>query len=160
MPVFMRNLLILLVFALACSRRAPEQVAAPVRTEPTAKRTVPKPATTTPARSVTGMYRFTAVNKSRVPAEFPPGSGARLESGTLELQPDNRFVMRFVARASGATDTKSSGENGRYRIGRDTLYFYVDGRDTQPPVIFRFARTQDGLRLIDSRGNTWAYARQ
>jgi hypothetical protein len=156
----MRNVLILLVFAVACSRRAPEPAATPVRTQPTATRPAARAPTTTPARTVVGSYRFTAVNKNRVPAEFPAGSGARLESGSLELQPDNRFAMRFVARASGAADTKSSGESGRYRIGRDTLYFYVDGRDTQPPVTFRFVRTSEGLRLIDSRGNTWAYARQ
>jgi hypothetical protein len=156
----MRHLVIFCVFALACSRRAdPEPAAAPVRTQPTAKRAVAKPAASTP-RTVAGSYRFSAVNKTRVPAEFPAGSGARLESGTLELQANNRFAMRFQSRASGATDVKNSGEDGTYRIGGDTLYFHVDGRESQPPVIFRFVRTSDGLRLIDSKGNNWAYVRR
>jgi hypothetical protein len=76
------------------------------------------------------------------------------------LQSNNRFSMRFTSRASGAAETRGSGEEGTYRIGRDTLYFYVDGRDSQPAVTFRFLRTADGLRLVDSKGNSWAYVRR
>lgn len=153
----------LMVLALACSRRSdPDPTPTPARTQPATKRPAAArpPAATAASRSVVGSYLFTAVNKSKVPAEFPPGSGARLESGSLELQSNNRFAMRFQSRAPGGADAMSSGEDGRYRIGRDTLYFYVDGRETQPPVTFRFVRTSDGLRLIDSKGNNWAYVRR
>lgn len=155
----MRTVLLLIVLAAACSRRSePEPVAAPApRPQTAAKRPA---ATASPTRSIVGSYRFTAVNKNKVPAEFPAGSGARLESGTLELQSNNRFAMRFGARPSGASEVKTSGEDGRYRIARDTLYFTVDGREAQPPVTFRFVRTSAGLNLIDSKGNTWSYARQ
>jgi hypothetical protein len=156
----MRIILVLTVLAAAaCSRRSkPEPAArAPVVT-PAPKKTAT--AAPSPARSLVGSYRFTAVNKAKVPAEFPAGSGARLESGSLELLSGNRFVMRFASRGRGATEPKTSGESGRYRIGRDTLYFIVDGQDTRPPVTFRFTRTSAGLNLIDSKGNTWAYARQ
>lgn len=155
----MRTRLVLLAFAaLACSKRPaaePAPVPAPARAQPAEKR----PAATA-TRSLVGSYRFTAVNKNKVPAEFPAGSGARLESGSLDLLANNRFAMQFRARAKGADDARNSGEAGRYRIGGDTLYFHVDGRDAQPPVVFRYARTSDGLRLIDSKGNTWAYARK
>ena len=117
-------------------------------------------ATATPTRSIVGTYRFTAVNKTKVPAEFPAGSGSRLESGSLELLTGNRFSMRFDARVGGADEVRTSGENGRYRIARDTLYFTVDGRESQAPVIFRYVRTSAGLNLIDSKGNTWSYARK
>jgi hypothetical protein len=155
----MRTVIVLIVLAAACSRRSKtEPVAAPApRTQTAAKRPA---ATATPARSLVGAYRFTAVNKAKVPAEFPAGSGARLESGSLELLSSNRFAMRFAARARGADEVTTSGEDGRYRIGRDTLYFVVDGRESQPPVTFRFVRTSSGLNLIDSKGNTWSYVRK
>jgi hypothetical protein len=158
----MRKALMLMVLVLACSRRSdPEPTPTPVRTQPATRAAARPPSSAaTTARTVVGAYQFTAVNKARVPAEFPAGSGARLESGTLELQSNNRFAMRFQSRAPGAADVRSSGEDGRYRIGRDTLYFYVDGRETQPPVTFRFVRTSDGLRLIDSKGNNWIYVRR
>lgn len=166
----MRNVLLLTlaIGACACSRRAePAATPAPARTpastptsaRPPAARTEPARSATVPAsRSISGSYRFTAVNQSRVPAEFPPGSGARLESGTLDLTANDRFAMRFAARAGGATETVTSGEDGRYRIAGDTLYFYVDGRAA--PVVFRFVRTADGLRLIDTKGNSWVYVRK
>jgi hypothetical protein len=149
----MRILIICLLAALACSRGKSPQPATP-QPQP------PKRATQPAVRPLTGSYRFTAVNKSRVPAEFPPGSGARLESGSLELQTNNRFVMRFGAKTKGATEVKTSAEEGRYRIGRDTLYFLVEGRESQPPVTFKFARTSNGLRLVDRNGNEWTYVRR
>lgn len=154
----MRTVFLLIVLAAACSRRSePEPVAPAPRPQTAAKRPA---ATASPTRSIVGSYRFTAVNKNKVPAEFPAGSGARLESGTLDLQSNNRFAMRFGARAAGNDEVKTSGEDGRYRIARDTLYFTVDGRESQPPVTFRFVRTSAGLNLIDSKGNTWSYARK
>lgn len=109
---------------------------------------------------VTGDYRFAAVNNNPVPVEFPPGSGARLENGSLELQTNRRFSMRFGSRARGATEVTTSGEDGTYRIGGDTLFFTVDGREAQPPVTFRYMHTPSGLRLIDTRGNAWVYVRR
>ena len=153
----MRISLILLAFGVACSsNREPESAPTPVRRQPAAKR-VSSAAPT--ARPVVGSYRFAAVNKDRVPAEFPAGSGARLESGTLELRSNKRFAMRFLSRVPGGTAARVAGDDGKYRIGRDTLYFYVDNRATRP-VTFRFLRTSDGLRLIDKNGNTWAYVRR
>lgn len=150
----MRILIGCVLAALACSRgKSPE----PATPQPQPSR---RAATQPAVRPLTGSYRFTAVNKSRVPAEFPPGSGARFESGSLDLTTNNRFVMRFGAKTKGATAVKTSAEEGRYRIGRDTLYFHVDGRDAQSPVTFRFARTSNGLRLIDRNGNEWTYVRR
>lgn len=152
----MRILMVCLIAVMACSRGRSEQPAAP-QPQPTKRPTQPA---VRDATGITGAYRFTAVNKSRVPAEFPAGSGARLESGSLELRANNRFVMRFGAKAKGAAEVKTTAEEGRFRIGRDTLYFHVDGRDSQPPVTFRFARTSNGVRLIDRNGNEWSYVRR
>ena len=154
----MRILLVCLILAAACSRRPKAEPAATPTTvsKPAAKR----PVATSTSRSIVGSYRFTAVNKTKVPAEFPVGSGARLENGTLELQSNSRFAMRFGARAREGDDLKTSGESGRYRIVGDTLYFTADGKESQPPVTFRYTRTSSGLNLIDSRGNTWAYSRK
>jgi hypothetical protein len=154
----MRILVVCMLAAVACSRRsaAPEPVTPPPREQPRPAQRQAEPV----RRPMTGSYRFTAVNKSKVPAEFPPGSGTRLEAGSLELRADNRFSMRFDARPAGAAEARTSGEDGSYRMSRDTLYFTVDGRESQPAVIFRFARTSTGLRLIDTKGNAWIYVRQ
>lgn len=106
-----------------------------------------------------GSYRFTAMNDQPVPVEFPPASGARLESGSLELRSDHRYSMRFESRAPGK-DISPSGNDGSYRLRSDTVFFTPDGRETAPPVTFRFERVPGGLRLTDPSGNAWTYARQ
>ncbi|HEU0015439.1 MAG TPA: energy transducer TonB [Longimicrobium sp.] len=105
----------------------------------------------------TGHYRWTHLNGQARPAEFPAGSGARLEDGSIELQPGARFSLRFTTRPPGGAAARESGEDGDFCIGGDTLYFTPDGRDSRPPVVFRFAREGRVLRLWDSQGNEWRY---
>jgi hypothetical protein len=107
-----------------------------------------------------GFYRFVALNGRPAPVEFPPFSGALIESGTLDLQPGGRFALRFVGKGSGGGPSEPSGHEGRWHVASDTLYFVVDGLETRPPVWFRFARDDRRLRLTDRAGNEWAYARR
>ncbi len=107
-----------------------------------------------------GLYEFVAPNGRPAPVEFPAGSGAMIERGTLELQTSGRFALRFVGKGSGGGPSEPSGEAGHYRASGDTLYFVVDGREAWPPVWFRFAREDRGLRLTDRAGNQWWYTRR
>ncbi len=118
------------------------------------------PGSRTAMSTLPGTYRFTTLNGHVVPVEFPAGSGARLERGSLALQSDGRFSLRFASRLAQSAEARSSGEDGAYRAGRDTLYFSPDGREGRPPVWFRYAVVKDGLRLTDRDGNVWTDVRQ
>jgi hypothetical protein len=95
------------------------------------------------------------------PVEFIPGSGLRLTSGTLELSSaTGRFVLSFTTRGP-ADSVQTSGEKGAFVVRGDTLSFTPDGREAQPPVVFRFAWKSDrSLSLTDNRGHVWDYRRR
>jgi hypothetical protein len=105
-----------------------------------------------------GGYRFVALNGQELPVEYPKGSGARLESGTLDLTDSGSFALKFAARSPGRR-ARETGESGRYRVSSDTLYFEAQGR-RRTAVWFRYALDSDGLRLTDRRGDEWAYRRR
>ena len=111
---------------------------------------------TTP--TLPGGYRFVALNGQGLPVEYPKGSGARLESGALELSDSGRFSLRFSARSPGRP-ARETRESGRYRTSNDTLHFEAEGQ-RRTRVWFRYVLDESGLRLTDRRGDEWAYRRR
>lgn len=120
-------------------------------------------------RALEGAFRWTTLGGQPVPREFPPGSGAMLVAGSLELRDaaaaardgSGRFSLRFTLRPTPADSARTTGEDGRFRIIADSLLFTPDGRENRPPVRFRYAWLPDGiLALTDARGNVWGYVRQ
>ena len=118
--------------------------------------------------SLRGSFEWIALDGRAAPAEFPPGSGASLVAGALELRADadpreqpGRFGLRFTLRRTAADSARTSGEDGAFRVVNDSLHFVPDGRESQPPVRFRYAWGSDGtLALTDTRGHVWIYRRR
>ena len=116
-----------------------------------------------------GGFRWMTLADRTKPVEFPPGSGATLLDGTLELRVEDvagprgrrRFGMRFTAKTSAADSARVTGEDGNWVVRTDSLLFTPDGREDRPPVRFRYAWRRDGvLELTDSQGNVWGYVRR
>ena len=124
--------------------------------------------TSAPDTTLAGHFRWVTLDGRAAPAEFPAGSGARLEEGSLELHPTprdssgfiGRFALRFGMRATPADSVRSSGPAGRYRLVADSLHFTPDGREGRPPVRFRYAWRADSLVLTDMQGHAWGYVRR
>ena len=118
--------------------------------------------------SLEGAFRWTAVDGRPAPADYPSGSGAMLVDGSLELRDvpaarrdgTGRFDLRFTLRPPADT-ARPTGEGGRFRIAGDSLLFTPDGRESRPPVRFRYAWRPDGvLALTDAQGHAWTYVRR
>jgi CubicO group peptidase (beta-lactamase class C family) len=108
-----------------------------------------------------GTFQWLTMDGKTPPVEFIPGSGLRLTNGSLELSgATGRFVLSFTTRGPGDS-VQTSGEKGGFVARGDTLSFTPDGREAQPPVVFRYAWKSDGrLSLTDSRGHVWDYRRR
>jgi hypothetical protein len=129
----------------------------------------PEPAVSAASPSLEGTFRWTTLDQQPAPVEFPPGSGATLVGGTLELRGveaaardgSGRFGLRFTMRRTPADSARTTGEDGRFRIAADSLLFTPDGREDRPPVRFRYAWLPGGvLALTDAQGHVWGYVRQ
>ena len=133
--------MMLLLLVVACSESPPSEVAE----QPSPSR-------------LEGAYRFAQVNGQSPPLEWPAGSGAMLESGTLVIDTTGRFSMQFIV--GGPLGSEPSGQQGAYSVSADTIYFTPDG-STESPAWFQFELADGGtLRLRDTEQNLWSYARR
>jgi DNA-binding beta-propeller fold protein YncE len=115
-----------------------------------------------------GLFRWIAVDGRAAPADFPPGSGALLTAGSLDLRDvgaarsaqGGRFGLRFTTQSP--TDTaRATAQSGRFRIVGDSLHFSPTGREDRPPVMFRYSwRPDSTLVLTDAQGHVWTYIRR
>jgi hypothetical protein len=115
-----------------------------------------------------GSFQWVSLNDRPPPAEFPPGSGAQLLDGTLELRPaadapdglNSRFQLVFTLRVPDGTTSPTPVE-GRYTASGDSLLFAPDDAEAAPPVRFRYRWLRDRSQaLTDTNGQVWAYTRQ
>lgn len=124
--------------------------------------------TTTRDTSLAGTFRWLDVDGRRPPADFPPGSDSTLLAGTLELfavrrardETSGTFARRFLLRPAPAARPRPMGEDGRFRVVGDSLHVMLEGRARRQPLRFRMEWRSGGtLRLTDTLGHVWTYAR-
>ena len=68
-------------------------------------------------------------------------------------------MLGFTIRPKGADSARSQSHGGSFRLSRESIFFTNDGAEGLPPVVMRFLLIDNGLRLTDSQGNHWTYAR-
>ena len=107
-----------------------------------------------------GDFRFEQVDGLPVPLEFPPGSGAYLEDGSLTLDDTGRFSLRFFARAPQEVEATWAGQDGSFTVKGDSLFFTPDDAEDRPPVRFRFEAAAEEIQLWDTQGYRWSYSRR
>lgn len=115
-----------------------------------------------------GGYRWTMLDGKAAPQEFPANSGTRILFGTLDLRgaggartgTGGRFSLRFTTQP-GTDTVRTLGFDGRFVIRGDSLLFTPDGRENNPPVLFRYTWRPNGeLALTDSSDHVWVYVRR
>lgn len=142
----MRRQLLALVVALAACACAQRGVTVAPEPQPT-------------GNELQGRFAWTELDGKSAPVEYPPGTGATLVSGSLELNGE-RFVLRFGMRPGPGDSLRVSAQQGRFREVADSLHFMPDGREAYPAVKFSYAWQPDGtLALTDARGHVWTYRR-
>src|SRR5690606_26961978 len=75
------------------------------------------------ASAPTGDFRFERVGDTPAPAEFPPGSGAFLEDGTLAIDDEGRFSLRFYTLGAQEVEPVWTVQEGSYTVEGDSLFF-------------------------------------
>jgi hypothetical protein len=116
-----------------------------------------------------GAYRWISLDGKDTPLEFPLGSGTMLVYGTLDVRNVNDaqagsgggFAMRFTVHPRADT-ARVTGEDGKFVLRGDSLLFTPNGRESSPPVRFRYAFRSNGqqLALTDADNHVWVYVRR
>ena len=159
-----RSLLLLAPALVACGGGAPATASMGPAREPSVVR-APHVAPMSDT-VLAGSYRWVSFDGKVPPIEYPPGAGASLLQGSLDLvagetSAAGRYTTRFVVQRSEPDTARIAGESGDYRVKGDSLLLLSDGPGARVPVRFRFIRYPDGiLALTDVLGHSWGYVRR
>lgn len=108
------------------------------------------------AAQVEGRYQIVSINGQPLPAPSPTEEGVTVTGSRFWFDDDGRYTVSLRANTPEGEDVEEEG--GAYTTAGDSLLL-SEGEDV-PPLVFRWARQGDTLRISDQDGNAYALLRE